>query len=107
MKLHGPMGAGPALDNPMFMVALIYHYHRHFADSGFVQTALPALRRALDFVPITVSVWRKRLTTVMTPLSTKARFATCRRLNIGNACSSLFPRTRTRTEATGARHRAG
>jgi hypothetical protein len=50
--LHGPMGAGPALDNPMFMVALVYNYHRFFNDDVFVAYALPALRRSLNFVPI-------------------------------------------------------
>jgi hypothetical protein len=49
--LRGPMGVIPTLDNPMFMVSLVYHYHRHFADETFVKTALPALRRALDWVP--------------------------------------------------------
>jgi hypothetical protein len=51
MALRGPMGAGPALDNPMFMVSLVYHYRRHFSDEAFVQAALPALRRGLDWVP--------------------------------------------------------
>jgi hypothetical protein len=47
-----PMGAGPALDNAMFMVALIYHYHRQFHDPEFVRAVVPALRRALSFVPL-------------------------------------------------------
>ncbi len=47
-----PMGAGPALDNAMFMVAAVYHYHRHFADPEFVSTAVPALHRALAWVPL-------------------------------------------------------
>ena len=50
--LHGPMGAGPALDNPMFMVALVYHYHQRFSDRALVTETLPALRRALNFVPL-------------------------------------------------------
>jgi hypothetical protein len=50
--LHGPMGPIPTLDNPMFMVSLVYHYHRHFADDAFVKGSLPALRRALDWVPL-------------------------------------------------------
>lgn len=49
--LHGPMGPVPTLDNPMFLVSLVYHYHRHFDDAAFVQEALPALRRGLDWVP--------------------------------------------------------
>jgi hypothetical protein len=51
LALRGPMGIGPALDNPMFMVSLVYHYHRLFRDGEFVQAALPALRRGLDWVP--------------------------------------------------------
>lgn len=47
-----PLGAGPALDNPMFMVALVCYYHRHFDDADLAAVALPALRRALDFVPL-------------------------------------------------------
>jgi hypothetical protein len=47
-----PMGAGPALDNAMFMVALVYHYHRHFDDLDFVHATLPLLRHALAFVPL-------------------------------------------------------
>lgn len=49
--LHGPMGAIPTLDNPMFMVSLVYHYQRHFDDAAFVRAALPALRKGLDWVP--------------------------------------------------------
>jgi hypothetical protein len=49
--LH-PMGAGPALDNGMFMVALVYHYHKQFHDPQFVRGAVPSLRRALSFVPL-------------------------------------------------------
>jgi hypothetical protein len=49
--LGRPLGAGPALDNGMFAVALVYHYRRHFGDPGFVRAVLPSLRRALDAVP--------------------------------------------------------
>jgi hypothetical protein len=51
LALRGPMGIGPALDNPMFMVSLVYHYHRLFSDDAFVQAVLPALRHGLDWVP--------------------------------------------------------
>jgi hypothetical protein len=50
--LRGPMGEVPALDNPMFMVSLIYHYHQHFKDKKFVASTLSALHQALDFVPM-------------------------------------------------------
>lgn len=46
-----PVGHGPALDNGMFMVALVYYYHRHFQDAAFVGQAVPALRRALNYIP--------------------------------------------------------
>lgn len=48
----GSIGAVPALDNPMFLVSLVYYYHRHFSDAEFVQAVLPALRRGLDWLPL-------------------------------------------------------
>lgn len=46
-----PIGAGPALDNGMFLVSLVFHYHRHFGDDDYVAGLVPALRRGLAFVP--------------------------------------------------------
>jgi len=46
-----PLGRGPALDNGMFLVSLVYHFHKLSSDSDFVSEALPSLRRALAFVP--------------------------------------------------------
>ncbi len=45
------LGAGPALDNGMFMVSLVYHYHRNFHDGAYVESVLENLRRGLAFVP--------------------------------------------------------
>jgi hypothetical protein len=49
--IGNPLGAGPALDNPMFLVSLVARHHRRHGDDELRQAALPALRRALAWVP--------------------------------------------------------
>lgn len=50
--IEGPLGHGPALDNPLFLVAAVYHYHRRHRDAELVKAALPVLRRGLAWMPL-------------------------------------------------------
>ncbi len=46
-----PCGAGPTLDNSLFMVSVVYHYWRQSGDSTFMEACLPALESGMQWVP--------------------------------------------------------